>query len=130
MKVFTAIFGPPLFILAITACVAVGVIGVGWYNAGSAIDLSAYILNAWQGDWIWPGVPIAHRVIDAAAVALGLDVSFPVFSWMTGLYGAVLAIFFNIFCVLVMLWIVVAAAHNGSKLLKWFWLRFKNAPTL
>lgn len=130
MNRFTAIFGPSLFILAIAACVAVAVIGVSWYQTGSAIDFSSQFSSSWPLDWNWPGLPIAHHVIEAAVVALGLDMSFPMFSWMSSLYGATLATFLNITCVLVILFIVVSITHHVWELLKWLWLRFKNAHSL
>lgn len=125
LELFTAIFGPPLLMLGITSCVAVATLGVICYDTGSAIDLSAYFLNAWNGDWSWPGVPIAHRVIDATTGVLGLNTGSPVISLISSLYGAIFTVFINIFCVMLMLLIAMAFAHNVSKLLKWFWLRFK-----
>lgn len=116
-----------LFCLFIDITVVVAAIGIHWYDSGSAIEFSTCFLNALQGDWIWPGVPIAHHLIDAATVALNIDTSssFPMFSWMTSLYGSVLAVFINIAGVMMMLWIVVACTHKVSLLFRWLWKRFK-----
>jgi hypothetical protein len=126
MEIFAGMFALSLFIVITIACVVVAVIGIGWYDAGSAIDLQAYFLNAWQGDWNWPGVSIAHRIIDAGAAALSIDTSLPVISSMTSLYGAGIAVFINTGVVMLLLWSAVFILHNVVMFTKWLWKYAKN----
>lgn len=127
MEIFAGMFvALPLFIVITIACVVVAVIGVGWYDAGSAFDLQAYFLNARQGDWNWPGVSIAHSISDAVAAALNIETSLPVISSMTSLLGAVIAVYINTGVVMLLLWSAVLILHNVVMFTKWLWKHAKN----
>jgi hypothetical protein len=125
MEFFAGMFALSLFIVITIACVVVSVIGVGWYDAGSAFDLQAYFLNSRQGDWNWPGVSIAHSFIDAGTAALNIDTSLPIISSMISLVGAVIAVYINTGIVMLLLWSAVFILHNVVTFTKWLWKHAK-----